>query len=157
MTTSVSAEPDNAPRPESNPQDGNRRRTIRLLVSAAVVVSIGALWLHWEDDRSYVGSTERATVTWLCANEIFWTDPTSGVRWSAEPGDNIGQTALVAGPGTELSDLPDSSPVHHALGAIHFDSRDAATFTSDAGPTQHLRREDHPRFSSGCPIDGRHK
>lgn len=128
---------------------GSRRRTI--VTSAALVVvllGLAAYGLRWWSAHAYVGSTQRVELTWDCGNGIFWVDPASGTKWWA------GHDPVMVGriesaprqPGRIIS-------TKTAAGSMHIDSSDTAVFTSDAGGTMPLtRQEPGTLYTADCAL-----
>lgn len=124
----------------------DRRQATVVLLGIAVAGLALYGWL-WHADRAYVGATRRVSLTWQCWNGIVWTDPDSGVRWLATP-------PVPLGVGLETAPRDPQGPTKHADGHLHFDTREAATFTSDGGASMRLERQPPNRlYPTSCSID----
>lgn len=127
-----------------------RRRTI--VTSAALVVvllGLAVYGLRWWTSHAYVGSTQRVVLTWDCGNGIFWVDPASGTKWWAGHDPTMAGRVETAPrqPGPIIS-------VKTAAGSMHIDSSDTAVFTSDAGGTMPLtRQEPGTLYTADCSLD----
>ena len=108
------------------------RRWIATVLLVIVLAGLGAYGWHWHADRSYVGSTAAASLTWTCWNGIFWTDPDTGIKWWAGEDRRVIEGPIESATSGITKDQS-GLPIRNATGSIHFDTRETATFTSAAG------------------------
>lgn len=122
-------------------------RVRQLAALGLLLVLLGGLAVYgwqWHADRSYVGSSQRVELRWDCGNGIFWTDAGTGIKWWA--GHDPVMTGAIETAPRDAPDRTDPISMKHAAGTVHFDTRETATFTSDAGGTMPLTRQEPGKF-----------
>jgi hypothetical protein len=128
-----------------------RKRTWEVVALVALLGVLGvAGWRRW-GPPAYVGTSRRVTLTWGCTNGIALPATPGGASWWAGQMP-VAHGRLVTGPspGTETGGIVEE----RATGRIHFDSRNGATFHSDAGGTLVFHRVPAGTFlETGCAID----
>ena len=72
-----------------------------------------------------------AALTWSCTNGIQWPATTNGAFWWAGHDPVADGKVITATAGRDSVGIP----IHRATGRLNFDSRNRATFHSDAGGT----------------------
>ena len=120
-----------------------QRWEVVALVLALFLIGAAA-WNHWSGP-GYVGTTRRVTLHWTCQNAIFWSEKDQDFQWWAS-GTRKSQGRITTGEST-LKDPDSGEPQpREASGSLHFDTRDRATFRSDAGGTMPMEREKKDTF-----------
>jgi hypothetical protein len=122
--------------------EGGVRRAVMTVLLVVVLGGLAAYGWAWHEDRSYVGSSQPATLTWTCYNAIFWSDPHTGIMWWAGDSPAASGTIETSNDGQASSVMR----VKHAAGVVRFDSRETATFTNDRGATMPLTRQEPDTF-----------